>query len=572
MGPLERLMHLMEKDEGLMNLSADPQNKGEGTGPAQQNAESLPVSEPVVDPVTETFSELQATTKDLVIDSNRQDVDSPHNTQKSQHECPSTPQDKHDGAHSEKTSEGQLTVVSSSSFVPATAMARFFMRYVPGHAVSETVNEKFYKGEKFWKRTWNLYYLLIPKETWRGPLLLIPISQAQGFLDEINSALNLQLTLTGRGLRDLVLDFNGAVVQPTFLGMCNTPSQKTEYEKKVQDLLDVFEGWTGVDEEFVERIKQCVAELRRLKAKRPNPNREAQRKKWQNCMGQMQAYFGLRPPLQADHEQPSLPNGQIEPVDVWDVTKWEFHKAPIFISLDLEWKENSPGALTEVGISTLDMMDLQRVPPGDYGANWIKRIRSRHLRVTEYRTWVNHRYCRGCPDGFGFGESEIIPGAKIPEVVDAAFQPPYMVPKENEPVPEYKNQKRTVILVGVDLRYDFRLLKEHRSRVFWDLDHVDGSSAVVQEVVDVAQLYRVQHDLNNAPGLETMLRCLNLPTDNLHNAGNDASYTLQALVRLMLKVAGEKPDTYPKHMIGNANVKDEREGATSEDVDNIQTN
>ncbi|KAJ5562864.1 hypothetical protein N7461_001625 [Penicillium sp. DV-2018c] len=521
------------------------QSQGEGTGPVQYNAESLIISEPVAGPLNETFFEPRAMTNNL-----------PYR------ERPSLPLDQHESGHSDGSSESQLTVVPASSFIPATSMAHFYKKYVPPYA-AEAVKENFYRGEKFWNRTWDLYYLPIPKDLWEEPLILISREEAQRFIDEVNSALNLRLTLTGRGLKRALIDFNVAVVQPTFLGSCSTPEQKDHYEKQVEDFLADWPGWRKIDDKFVKRIMQSVVELRRLEGQPTNLKQEIEHKMWEGCMGQLQAHFGLRPPLQAGHEQPSLANGQVGPVDVSNVTKWDFHKAPIFISIDLEWKEDSPGALTEVGISTLDMKDLQDVPPGDYGAYWVQRIRSRHLRVTEYRTWVNHKTHRGCPDGFDFGESEMIPKANIGEVVDAAFRPPYMVPKENEPVPEHKNQERTVILVGVGLGHEVRLLKEHKSRVFSDLDHLNGYSTVIQVIVDVAPLYRAQHNLKDEPGLETMLKGLDMPISNLHNAGNDASYALQALVRFMLKVAGEKPDTYTKHKIGNAKGKDRREGATS---------
>jgi hypothetical protein len=415
--------------------------------------------------------------------------------------------------------------------------------------------------------------LPVPKAIWRGPFLLIPTLQAQALLNEINSALNLQLTLTGQGKEGLMIEFNKTtIVHPIFLGRCSTPEQKGQYEAMVPAPLDGWGPWTVVVEKFEKQIKQSVATIRLVKKNHRNQDKAARRKKWEECMGRVQAYFGLRPPLQSNRQQPSYANGQIGPIDVLSVTKWDFHDAPIFISIDLEWKENTLTTLTEVGISTLDMMDVQGVPPGDYGENWIKRIRPRHLRVSEYRTWVNYQYSPGCPGRFGFGKSEMIPGAEIGEAVDAAFQPPYMVPENNDIVRGYKNHKRTVILVGIDLHNDFKILKEKDSQVFIELGNPNGSSPIIREIVDVAQLYRVEHGMPNAPGLESMLGYLNIPSVDLHNAGNDASYTLRALVRFMLKVAGEKPKVYAKHQTGSEKEEDGSKGATSEDIHDNRTN
>ena len=402
---------------------------------------------------------------------------------------------------------------------------------------------------------------------------MIPTFQAQALLDEINSALNLNLTLTGVGKEGLVIEIdNERLPRPVYLGRSSTRDRKMKLEGKVPSPLENWGPWVHlveprVFEEFEKKIKQSIATVKTKKNTHKQAARDARMKKWQECLGRVQAYFGLRPALQPNVPQPSFANGQIRAIDVLRPVKWAFQTAPIFISIDLEWMDRygAMGSLTEVGISTLDMLDLEGVPPGDYGEQWVKLIRSRHLRVKEYRNWVNNTYTAGCPGSFRFGESDLIPHAEIPKVVDAAFYPPYMVPPKEEKVPAYKvqskgeNRKRTVILVGLDLHGDIMQLQRAESQVFVNLNK---PFSVIRETIDVAELYCAATGETQPRGLQALLGLLNILSPDLHNAGNDAYYTLHALIRLMLRVAGEKPWGYESAGVGDKepNVKssDER--------------
>ncbi|CAI7580420.1 unnamed protein product [Penicillium glandicola] len=446
------------------------------------------------------------------------------------------------------------------SFTPAVAMARFPFIYLQGKD-SKRVDERFYRGDKFWNRTWDLYYLSVPRAISQTALLLIPTFQAQALLDEINLALNLKLTLTGSGKEGLVVEFNNeTLAHPLYLGRSSTRARKVELERDVPSPPESWGPWSQlvelhVFEDFEKKIKESVATIKTKKNNNNNDKqaaRDARTKKLQECLGRMQAHFGLRPALQPNGPQPSFANGQIEAIDVLKPVKWAFQDAPIFISVDLEWMNHSD-CLTEVGISTLDMMDLEGVVPGDYGQMWLSQVRSRHLRVKEYRHWVN-QYPIGCPDKFRFGSSELIPSAEIANVVDATFRPPFMVPLEGEKIAPHKNQKRTVILVGLDLYGDIAHLQRAGSQVFINLNE---TSSVIRETIDVAQLYRVAAGEDQGPGLRTLLGFLNILGLDLHNAGNDAYYTLHALVRLMLRVAGEKQWGYEDAEVGDEepNVK-----------------
>lgn len=74
-----------------------------------------------------------------------------------------------------------------------------------------------------------------------------------------------------------------------------------------------------------------------------------------------------------------------------------------FVCVDVEANELNASTITEIGLAILDTEDIEDVPPGENGKNWLPYIAAHHLRISEYRSIVNSRYVQGCPDAFDFG-------------------------------------------------------------------------------------------------------------------------------------------------------------------------
>jgi hypothetical protein len=396
------------------------------------------------------------------------------------------------------------------------------------------------------------YFLPIPKSLDVKPFLLIPTEQAQTLLDEINSGLDISMTLTGPDKEGLVLEFNNdQLPKPEFIGQTSTAKQKDRLVAALPKPAELWGEWSNQVEpwilkEYEEMIQASLATMKIGKAaqkaaqkKARQEKRKATNNKLMQCLGRMQACFGLRPALQPNIVQPSFDNGQLGPIDILSPARFKFQDMPIFISLDTEWMEGC-GLLTEVGISILDTRKLQGVVPGDFGHMWLSQIRSRHLRIYEYRHHVNMKYQEGCPNDFHHGKSEFVLDDDIARIVDFAFRHPPILSVDQE------MQKRTIILVGLNLKHDILLLQRKNSEVFLGLDMSlpSPSSSIIQEVVDVAELYRIYVGATQPPGLANLLNSLQLVGRDLHNAGNDAYHTLEALVTLMLQAAGEKPGSY----------------------------
>lgn len=75
----------------------------------------------------------------------------------------------------------------------------------------------------------------------------------------------------------------------------------------------------------------------------------------------------------------------------------------VFVCVDVEAYERSSKVITEIGIATLDTLDLIDLVPGEGGKNWMEKIRPRHFRINENKHYVNSDFVAGCADRFEFG-------------------------------------------------------------------------------------------------------------------------------------------------------------------------
>jgi len=65
-------------------------------------------------------------------------------------------------------------------------------------------------------------------------------------------------------------------------------------------------------------------------------------------------------------------------------------------------------------------------------------------------------------------------------------------------------------------------------------DHAKTLASII-EALDTALLYRVLKDETQNRGLGSILEALDLPSYSLHNGGNDARYTLEALLAMAVQ-------------------------------------
>src|SRR5579871_4694057 len=115
------------------------------------------------------------------------------------------------------------------------------------------------------------------------------------------------------------------------------------------------------------------------------------------------------PTLQHSEQTPVMKfKMEIPAINPSQPAPYPFENQPVFIAFDVEAWEMDHRAITEVGISTLDTLDIIDLPPGKDGENWFNKIHHRHFRIEEYKHLVNSEHVHGCPDRFEFGQSEFI--------------------------------------------------------------------------------------------------------------------------------------------------------------------
>ena len=370
-----------------------------------------------------------------------------------------------------------------------------------------------------------------------------------------------------------------------------------------------------------------------------------------------QRYLGLRPrtgqvhepdPSLSWYEQEDLRAKQLkeariilDPLDLNTPALYPFEKEPVLISIDVEAYERAHNLITEIGVSTLDTLDLAGIPPGLGGVNWINQIRSRHFRIKGREHLVNRDFCPGNPDAFQFGKSEFIDLSEAAEKVDGCFNWPFSVqfkhaglvdpwataslepdngsidgpsarglfndsefggvnigPSNQEQDEANRaavnsvlngqgdniaikraiklsktsrtsletlqrgSKDRNILIVGHAIAGDLDFLRDIGSKIFsssrttspitaMDMPETgEGHTNVlasILEALDTGSLYRTLKKETQIRNLGLILKDLDRLCHFMHNGGNDARYTLEALVAMTVKARLEDDEEQQKN-------------------------
>jgi DNA polymerase III alpha subunit (gram-positive type) len=94
--------------------------------------------------------------------------------------------------------------------------------------------------------------------------------------------------------------------------------------------------------------------------------------------------------------------------------------------------------------------------------------------------------------------------------------------------------KRNIVLVGHDIATDINYLRK--------LGYDPYNLANLHEMIDTSLMYRALGREPHPRNLGSILANLEIAGWYLHNAGNDAVYTLQAMIGIAIKAMVERPD------------------------------
>lgn len=229
-----------------------------------------------------------------------------------------------------------------------------------------------------------------------------------------------------------------------------------------------------------------------------------------------------------------IPESPLPALNASSTPPYPFDLDSVIIAVDVESFERNNKLITEIGVATLDTRDLLHLAPGANGSNWFSKIRARHIRVKEYMHLVNKDLVQGCPDRFEFGKSEIVSKQDAPKVVAACFKPPFSGPI-GRPTQAESAEKRNILFLGHDSKHDIGYLIE--------LGYNPLNLSNLVEILDTALMFRSYSRESNGRSLGHILYEMDIAGWNLHNAGNDAVYTLQAMLAMCVRDAerrGEK--------------------------------
>ncbi|KAI9837998.1 MAG: hypothetical protein M1819_006152 [Sarea resinae] len=244
-------------------------------------------------------------------------------------------------------------------------------------------------------------------------------------------------------------------------------------------------------------------------------------------------------------------------VTIIDVSRPAPHapeSAPVFIAIDVEAYERDHKKITEIGVSQLDTHDLVALAPGPNGINWMSKIRSRHFRIREYAHLLNTDFMTSCGDNFEFGDSEWISIHDAARVMEECFSTPFPssadqnataantpTPKsstENTNMAEEKTYKaRPLVLVGHDPGNDVGYLSAPPIS-FHAFSPPAGHLPNLLETLDTRALYSALHRTDTSRALGHILLGLGQEAWHLHNAGNDAAYTMRAMLGMCVADLG----------------------------------
>ncbi|KEY70266.1 hypothetical protein S7711_04374 [Stachybotrys chartarum IBT 7711] len=357
-------------------------------------------------------------------------------------------------------------------------------------------------------RTWDFFYVHDVSKRVDHPFLLVPTNQLEEFLWFINDVLSTCLTIPkGPSSERFFLRFDAA----------STPQPRYFRRYQDEEALDI-KSWPAICEDDISAYNSAApqhkaiyeANMERLKTlpetgKDADFRRHKAAQKHQHRIKMLQDVENL------------LGLSGLGKVSV------------VFVCIDIEALETAPNPISEVGISILDMNKILDISPGEAGSSWWPTMEDHHLRVNEYKGSRNYRLIQGCPDAFNFGTSVFPPKADLASAIMKIINP-------------HIRAERELVFVGHDFKNDMQYLV----RLGIDIKKLQRRP----EPVDTQAMHQAWREKTQGYGLRHVLNDVGIACKNLHNAGNDAAYTLRAMVAIAI----------------NASAPDDADGASASDT------
>ncbi|KZT30967.1 hypothetical protein NEOLEDRAFT_1126655 [Neolentinus lepideus HHB14362 ss-1] len=208
---------------------------------------------------------------------------------------------------------------------------------------------------------------------------------------------------------------------------------------------------------------------------------------------------------------------------------WE-KKDKTFLAIDFEWSERNTSSCLEWGYAAVRCGHLDAV--GAWPPVPDTNYRKGHYIVAEYVDKLVNRYQPTFPWQYAFGESQVIPKAKLPQIIQAIIS--------SLASPSSESQPNTLVLVAHGASGDLARFEEMKLRIPPNMLIIDTAS-FERELFNAG--YRgPMTDMKSGQArrqgstlsLGNLLASLKVDVQcTLHNSGNDAMMCLFALQKLL---------------------------------------
>lgn len=185
----------------------------------------------------------------------------------------------------------------------------------------------------------------------------------------------------------------------------------------------------------------------------------------------------------------------------------------ICVSIDIEAYERQTNIVTEIGISIYD--------PRENYTSLIPKFRNYHLCCSESLNLKNGRYTPDHKYNYLLGETIVMPLIQCAEFIQNLLNY-YLIPQ----TPHDITWERAI--VGHDVIGDIKWLNKMNIVI---PGYSDGQITSNIKILDTLKLFNSFYG-HKGSGLGKALRLYKIPHSFLHNAGNDAYYTLILLLKM----------------------------------------
>ncbi|QIW95477.1 hypothetical protein AMS68_000995 [Peltaster fructicola] len=399
-------------------------------------------------------------------------------------------------------------------FCPILAVAKWPYKFVDREYM-QPIATAFFDAEKIWNREWDLYYIWSADSSTSNPVTFVTSTQFQALIDDINTAfpdLNWRLT-NEHTQKGLLINFTSphCNLRPRWLGHSNS---RERHDLLRDSITQQTKTTTEADPSDILAFQDSIELAFDAARNRPRRLKQSGETTPESIMVKLKAAQ-----IQLDHAYHHLGLSRAAAGTSGTAADPALHQSDvIFISIDIEAYERDHSKVTEVGVSTLDTRDLLQVAMGHGGRDWRKAVRARHFLIHEHKHLVNHAFVRGCPGDFDFGTSESVGLADLPKVLTSCLHHPYSKLDDAS----LSDEPRKIVIIGHDIGNDIKYCHQIGFSIL-------NRSSII-EVLDTAIMYRAFTKDNDQRSLGTIMLDFDLDAWHLHNAGNDAVYTMWALL------------------------------------------